>query len=191
MFCTKCGTDLPDDSRFCRSCGSTLGVVSTGGGAAAAFAPARIVEREEEHSGSAMWWALPIALVAVVGIAWFFSTNVVHRPIDLGDKLVTVRAHSWYGLTFQVPYDGSLTISGSVQSGNPMMMYLTNQDGYQALEISGRNTTWDNFGAEHTLNFQRTGRVVRGTYYFVMRDDSLGILSRPNSDVAVKLHLEP
>ena len=42
MFCAKCGADLPNDSRFCRSCGQTLGVVSVGGGAAAAVAPARI-----------------------------------------------------------------------------------------------------------------------------------------------------
>lgn len=191
MFCSKCGTDLPDDSRFCRSCGQTLGVVSTGGGAAAAFAPARTIEREEEHSRSAIWWALPVALIVVVGVAWFLSTSVVHRPMDLGGKVVSVPAHSWYTLTFQVPYDGTLTISAAVQSGNPMMMYLTTHDGYQALEISGRNTPWNDFAAEHTLNFQHTGQVQRGTYYFVMRDNSLGILSRPSSDVAVKLHIEP
>ena len=51
MFCSKCGCDLPDDSRLCRSCGQALGVVSIGGGAAAAVAPARI-PAPEAKSGS-------------------------------------------------------------------------------------------------------------------------------------------
>ena len=190
MFCSQCGTDLPNDSRFCRGCGQMQGVVSAGGGAAAALAPARTIEREEEeHSHSALWWALPLALIAVVSVAWL-SATFVHKPIDW-DKTVSVHAHSWYALTFQVPYDGALTISAAVQSGNPMMMYLTTHDGYQALAISGRNNPWEDFAAEQTLNFQHTGRVPRGTYYLVMRDNSLGILSRPSSDVAVKVHIEP
>jgi hypothetical protein len=28
VFCTKCGTELPDDSQFCRTCGQSLGVTS-------------------------------------------------------------------------------------------------------------------------------------------------------------------
>jgi hypothetical protein len=35
MLRTKFGSDLPDDSRFRRSCGQTLCVVSVGGGSAA------------------------------------------------------------------------------------------------------------------------------------------------------------
>jgi zinc-ribbon domain len=53
MFCTKCGTDLPDDSRFCRSCGQTLGSVSTGGGAAAA--PARIATPAKPKNRFTYW----------------------------------------------------------------------------------------------------------------------------------------
>jgi hypothetical protein len=144
-----------------------------------------------KNTASASWRVLPLALIAVAGAIWFLSINAGHKPMDLGNKVVSVRAHSWYALTFEVPYDGSLTISATVQSGNPMMMYLTTHDGYQALEISGRNTPWEDFAAEHTLNFQHTGHVQRGTYYLVMRDDSLGILSRQASDVSVKLHISP
>lgn len=43
MFCTKCGTDLSDDSQFCRKCGQPQG--STGGAVSVATAVAQ--EREK------------------------------------------------------------------------------------------------------------------------------------------------
>jgi hypothetical protein len=188
MFCSKCGTDLPDDSRFCRSCGQTLGAVSTGGGAAAA--PARI-PAQETKSASANWWMLPIIVLTVLGVAWLIAASAAHGPKDLADQIVKVPAHSWFALTVQIPYDGSVAISAAVQNGNPMMIYLTDEDGYKALELSDRNTFWNGFAAQHTLDFQHTGRLEHGTYHLIMRDYSLGILSKPSSDVAVKVHIEP
>jgi uncharacterized membrane protein YvbJ len=71
MTCTKCGVDLPNDSRFCRSCGQTLGVVSVGGGAAAAVAPARI-PAPGPKSGNAIWGVLGIVLLLALLVAsWY------------------------------------------------------------------------------------------------------------------------
>lgn len=42
MFCPKCGMEQANDSQYCRSCGVPQSVSSTGSGAAAATAPARI-----------------------------------------------------------------------------------------------------------------------------------------------------
>jgi hypothetical protein len=109
----------------------------------------------------------------------------------LADQIVKVPANSWFALTVQIPYDGSVAISAAVQNGNPMMIYLTDEDGYKALELSDRNTFWNGFAAQHTLDFQHTGRLEHGTYHLIMRDYSLGILSKPSSDVAVKVHIEP
>ncbi len=36
MFCTKCGTQLPDDARFCSKCGAVQGGAAGGGGGGAA-----------------------------------------------------------------------------------------------------------------------------------------------------------
>ncbi len=71
MFCAKCGTDLPDGSRFCRSCGQTLGVVSVGGGAAAAVAPARI-PAPEPRSSNPIWSIIGLVLLlAVIATSWY------------------------------------------------------------------------------------------------------------------------
>jgi len=39
MFCLRCGTEVPDESQFCRKCGQAQSVTSSG--AAAAVGPAR------------------------------------------------------------------------------------------------------------------------------------------------------
>jgi len=71
MFCAKCGTGLPDGSRFCRSCGQTLGVVSVGGGAAAAVAPARI-PAPEPKSSDAIWGVVGLVLLlALIATSWY------------------------------------------------------------------------------------------------------------------------
>jgi hypothetical protein len=71
VLCTKCGTDLPDDSRSCPSCRQTLGVVSVGGGAAAAVAPARI-PAPETKSSNAIWSVVGIVLLlALICASWY------------------------------------------------------------------------------------------------------------------------
>ena len=82
MLCTKSGSDLPDDSRFRRSCGQTLGVVSVGGGAAA-VAPTRIPAPEpkpsselkpspEPKSRNVIWSVAGVVLLlALFAASWY------------------------------------------------------------------------------------------------------------------------
>ena len=85
MVCTKCGADLPDDSRFCGSCRQTLGVVSVGGGAAAAVAPARIPAPEPEFSSepkssNAIWSVFGLVLLlALFCASWYVQAKASSR----------------------------------------------------------------------------------------------------------------
>jgi hypothetical protein len=201
MFCTQCRTELPDDSRFCRSCGQTIGVVSTGGGAPAAVAPARIQAPEPTPKRGRHTAIKVVVLIFLVGVLWFIASMVAkptdlinlaaHLPIDLTNEVENVRANSWRAVGIQVPYTGSLTISAQVQRGNPMMMYLTDSDGFEKLKAGNRNKYLNNFYAPQASTFQHTGRVNQGAYYLVLRDSSLGILSSSSSDVTVKARIEP
>lgn len=41
------------------------------------------------------------------------------------------------------------------------------------------------------MTFQHTERLTQGTYYVVMRDTSLGILSASTSDISLRVRVEP
>jgi hypothetical protein len=47
------------------------------------------------------------------------------------------------------------------------------------------------FQAMEARAYQRSARLDRGTYYLVLRDRSLGILSARSSDISVMVRLEP
>src|SRR5713226_1653357 len=77
MFCPKCGTDIGDDSQFCRKCGSAASVTSTSSGAAAAVAPARVRTEEvapQQKRTVAIWIFTAMALfLAVVWMQQYAS----------------------------------------------------------------------------------------------------------------------
>jgi len=194
MFCHKCGSETPDDSQFCRKCGYSFAGISTGGGTAAVPAPAP--RKVNSYTGVKL-----LILVLMLGALWWILSQagkpadviktVVHLPIDLTNAVENVHAHSWWAVPIQVPYDGSLTITAQVQRGNAIQMYLTNAAGLETLKTDGQNTYLGGFLAPEARTFQHTERIIQGTYYFVLRDNSLGILSANSSDVAVKARIEP
>jgi hypothetical protein len=189
MFCSNCGTNLTDDSRFCRSCGKTMGVVSTGGGAAAA--PARI-PASAAKTGNLIWRVVGLALllVAVVGTAWYMQQNA-SKPLSqshaaqgspqlhtttTGDKSFTVNAGGVYYFKFQVPAGGySASLKGRFSAtggvGNDIDAFVITEDDYvnwqsghtvHALYNSGKAT-------QETLNVPLP--TDAGSYYLVFSNN--------------------
>lgn len=166
MFCTKCGTDLPDDSRFCRSCGQTLGVVSTGGGAAAA--PARIAPKPK--SRFTYWHYVGLLVLVLLGGTWYVqnmrksalplpeqSRQVAQPQLHTqgtGDKAFTVNAGGIYYFTFEMPAGAfNTTLKGHFSAtggaGNDVEAFVVTEDDFvnwqsghsvKALYNSGRVT---------------------------------------------------
>jgi hypothetical protein len=141
-------------------------------------------------------------LACLLAIIWFIVSLVgkptdvlkmaARLPIDLTNEVESVHAHSWRAVTIQVPYDGSLTITAQVQRGNPIQIFLVDNAGMDKLKSGDRTAYYvGGFFAPQASTFQHTGRLNRGTYYLVLRDWSLGILSATSSDVAVKARIEP
>lgn len=86
MFCNKCGTEVPDDSQFCRKCGKALSAapVSTGGGAAAA--PARVAAKPKVRLPFKIAGALVLSFLLFVFIG--ILTFPYHKNASAIDQLV-------------------------------------------------------------------------------------------------------
>ncbi len=146
--------------------------------------------------------AIPLLVLLGIAVIWYISgtrnattaiATVVHAPITVIDEVENVPASSMKGLAVNLPYDGTLDVNVAVVNGNPMDVFLT--DASQAETV--RKQEWANvksysdFDATKTRAYKRMGQLGQGSYYLVLRDTSLGILSSSASDISVKVRLNP
>jgi hypothetical protein len=208
MYCTKCGVDLPEDSQFCRKCGKPQAVSSTSAGEAVAVAPAAVqppaVQNANTKKSSAVWRL--IFTLLVVGGAWYYLrvnlgekatreviATVTHTPVTLADEVENLPDNSWKGVALNLPYTGTATISVNVLRGNPLDVFLTPRDQVDAMNRADWSDVkvYTDFSASKTMTYKRDSRLSQGSYYLVLRDTSLGILSARASDVSVKVQVSP
>jgi zinc-ribbon domain len=191
MFCSKCGTDHLDDSRFCRKCGQALGVVSTGGGAAAVMAPAP-AQREKRPASRLRRIPLFIGILVLIFVvgAWVENwrtrealiTNQnsqnsqprLHTQIT-GGKAFTIPAGSTNSFIFDVPsgaYNVSIKghFSATGGTGNDIIALLLTADDYENWQNRHPFQTLYNSGqvTQETVNVKLP--EDRGKYYFVFNN---------------------
>jgi hypothetical protein len=111
MFCMKCSAELPDHTKFCHTCGQTMGAVSAGGGAAAA--PARIVQgaKPQKSSDSKMRsYVVGMILLAVLGISWFEqrkTSNPLPSPVQAAQSQPQLHTQTTGDQAFTVTAGGT------------------------------------------------------------------------------------
>lgn len=146
---------------------------------------------------------LVIALLLLLVIPYWYShgtrdasrmlTTAVHAPTTVTDEIVNVPANSWKTVNFTLPYGAKLEFNIRVIRGNPIDVMVAAQDQLDAMQKGqwGSVRVYTDFNAAKTTTYRRTGQLPPGSYYLVLRDTSLGILSQPASDVSVKVQLNP
>lgn len=77
MFCEKCGTQLPDDTKFCTNCGAVIGQETA---AAAAAAPAAVAVAKKPITINKKTMIIGAAVIAVVIIAIVLFSWLSGRP---------------------------------------------------------------------------------------------------------------
>jgi predicted RNA binding protein YcfA (HicA-like mRNA interferase family) len=118
---------------------------------------------------------------------------VVRAPIVLHDSVENVPAASWKAVALDLPYPGTVDVSLQVVNGNPVDVVMTTPDQIEVLKQNGWNQmrVFTDFNAMKTRTYRRTGQLGQGSYYLLIRDTSLGILSQRASDISVKAQLNP
>ncbi len=121
------------------------------------------------------------------------SSTFFHTPLTITDEIENVPAASWKALNYNFPSGGKLDITVRVVNGNPIDVFLTPADQMDAMNKRewGSVKTYGDFNATKTREYHRTSQMGPGSYYLVLRDTSLGVLSAHASDVAVKTILTP
>jgi len=121
------------------------------------------------------------------------SSNFFHTPVTITDEVENVPAASWKALNYNFPSGGKLDITVRVVNGNPIDVFLTPADQIDAMNKRewGSVKTYGDFNATKTREYHRTSQMGPGSYYLVLRDTSLGVLSAHASDVSVKTVLTP
>ena len=208
MFCRKCGTQVPEDSHFCVKCGQATSVATSTGGAAAAVAPARIVTPAAPRPAvaSRKFGRFIVPLLVLVVLVWIYlqqhigvkATNqlfatVVHVPLELNNGVENLRAASWKGIALNLPYSGTVDVNLDVMNGNPVDVFLVNPDQIDIMkkELWRQVQVYPDFNATKARTYRRNIRLNQGSYYLIIRDTSLGILSASASDISVKVQLNP
>jgi hypothetical protein len=143
------------------------------------------------------------AVILLVGFSFFIniyvnatknqSTNLFHQSETVTDQIENVPAASWKAINYNFPTGGKVEVTAKVVNGNPVDIFLIPADQMDTLKKSGWGNvkTYGNFNATKTMAYHRTAQLGQGSYYLVLRDTSLGILSARASDVSVKTVLTP
>jgi hypothetical protein len=119
------------------------------------------------------------------------ASVVLRQPIEVKDSIEDLPASSFKALALTLPYTGTISVEVTVRKGNDIDVYVVSPDQIEKIKKKERFTYFEGLQAQKTQNYRRSGRLEAGSYYLVLLDRSLGILSQSSTDVHVHVRLEP
>lgn len=182
MFCSYCGTEVAEESRFCRKCGTAFGitVAAPPAGFSAAAAPVPALERPsiyDERPSPVGRWVLMVLLIIVIGWAVLSITtlrpsaakerdqlqrqlaqpSIRHMTTNIaGTPFIIAPGHYVYYTLAVPPRCVNVALNGNFSAsgggGNDVEVFLLDDDGF---------VNWQN--GHQTPTFYNSGRVTQST----------------------------
>ena len=147
---------------------------------------------------------LVVIVAILIGGVWLFirytagekaadrvTSTVLRQRVSLTDTIEDLPASSFKAVPLSLPYTGSLSVEVAVRRGNDISVYLVTPDQIEKIKSKQGFRHIEGFEADKTKSYRRSGRVASGSYYLVLLDKTLGVLSQKSSDIQVRAHLDP
>lgn len=165
----------------------------------------RVVPRvAEAETRSATWVCKVLAVIFLVLILFVWTATgrrekpqspnaPQYPPAILIDEVEHLPPLAWKAIPLSLPNAGIVNIEVQVVQGSPIDVFLTKSDqidSVKKVEWSSLKVYGD-VSTTRTKTFRRAVRLAQGRFYLVLRDMTVGSPSSSDSDVSVKVQLNP
>lgn len=189
MFCSSCGTEQPDDSKFCRKCGRTVA-------AGARTKPKSYVGKTVIAILALILvlFSIPIItrLMQASGPGPMHGLVAQRRTIPLGSPAFTVKNLGYVYTQFDVPPGatnvsvvGRFTASGGI--GNDIEAYVLTSDGFVNFQNGHQATTYYQSGRVTQGSINANLPAGAATYYLVF-SNNFSLLSAKAVQASITLN---
>lgn len=106
-------------------------------------------------------------------------------PLTLIKEIENIPASTYKTLPFTLPYAGYVTVKVAIVQGNNLDVDVIDEAGTAALSNKSSYTGYPNFYAGNTREYLRMNHMDAGTYYLLLKDNSVALF---NETVTVPAH---
>ena len=115
----------------------------------------------------------------------------VRGPVHVVDAVENLSAGSWKAIPFTLDYDGELQVNVRVLRGNALEIAIVPPASIEAKKSGDSIRHYPNFHADSARELRQTHGMAAGTYYLLLEDHTLGLLSESASDIDIDIWLNP
>jgi hypothetical protein len=197
--CPECNKEISDRASACPNCAFPIGN-STQPEVLEGIDVLPQMEKKKPNVFIQIFMGLFVFGVVYYGLIWFSAgkdaanttiATVLKQPVELTNETLNLRASSAKGIPVSLPYSGKLNVWVTVEDGNKISVFLVDKSNADNA-VNGKAFKYlSNFIGEKTKKFHANDLLSEGLYYIVIRDETLGLLSKKTSRINVRALLKP